>query len=59
MNYFLIAELDGEKRIFGEGNTMQTAWAAGRANVNEEGAANARAVAENCLPKNAKWFDEK
>jgi len=58
MNYFLVAELNGESRIFGEGNTMATAWSAGRSNVSDEGALNAKAIAETRVPKNTKWFDE-
>lgn len=53
---FLIGELNGKTVIFGVGNTIGTARAAGMWNAMDAGVDDFGVVPESRLPKGAVWF---
>ena len=57
MNYFLVGDLNNNKVIFGSGNTVRTALAAGKWNATQRNAWKLRIFREDKLPKNVVWYD--
>lgn len=57
MNFYLVGEINGQKVIFGQGNTTRTALAAGKWNATKRGVDHTIVMSENRLPKTAVWYD--
>ena len=57
MNFYLVGELNGKKVIFGQGNTLRTALAAGKWNATKRDAEKVRVYQESKMPKSAVWYD--
>lgn len=57
MNFYIIGEFNGETVIFGQGNTVRTALAAGKWNATKRRIGGFVVVPEIRLPKEAVWFD--